>query len=52
MQTRLTVANGGATAKARDYSIKRWPALVRYVDNGVLPIDNNPVENSIRPIAR
>lgn len=51
MQTRLAVANGGATAKALDYSIKRWPALVRYVDSGVLPIDNNPVENSIRPIA-
>ncbi|OIQ79865.1 transposase IS66 family protein [mine drainage metagenome] len=51
MQTRITVADGGATAKALDYSIKRWPALIRYVDSGVLPIDNNPVENSIRPIA-
>jgi len=51
MQTRMTVANGGATANALDYSIKRWPALIRYVDSGVLPIDNNPVENSIRPIA-
>jgi transposase len=51
MQTRITVADGGATAKAIDYSIKRWPALERYADSGVLPIDNNPVENSIRPIA-
>ena len=50
-QTRITVADGGATAKAIDYSIKRWPALERYADSGVLPIDNNPVENSIRPIA-
>ena len=24
---------------------------MRYADSGVLPIDNNPVENSIRPIA-
>lgn len=51
IQTRITVADGGGTAKALDYSIKRWPALMRYADSGVLPIDNNPVENSIRPIA-
>ena len=51
IQTRITVADGGATAKALDYSIKRWPALMRYADSGALPIDNNPVENTIRPIA-
>ena len=43
IQTRITVADGGATAKALDYSLKRWPALMRYADSGVLPIDNNPV---------
>lgn len=48
--TRITVANGGGTAKAMDYSLKRWPALIRYAENGVLPIDNNPIENAIRPI--
>jgi transposase len=48
--TRLTVANGGGTAKAIDYSLKRWPALSRYANSGVLPIDNNPIENAIRPI--
>lgn len=51
IHTRVTIADGGGTAKALDYSIKRWPALVRYVEGGVLPIDNNPVENAIRPIA-
>ena len=51
IQTRSAVADGSGTAKALDYSIKRWPALMRYADSGVLPIDNNPVENSIRPIA-
>ena len=51
LQTRISVADGSGTAKALDYSIKRWPALVRYADSGVLPIDNNPVENAIRPIA-
>lgn len=50
MATRQTVANGGGTAKAMDYSLKRWPALARYAEDGALPIDNNPVENAIRPI--
>jgi transposase len=48
--TRMTVANGGGTAKAIDYSLKRWTALSRYAESGALPIDNNPVENAIRPI--
>lgn len=48
---RKTVADGGGIAKAMDYSLKRWPALVRYAESGNLPIDNNPVENVIRPIA-
>ena len=51
LQTRVTVANGGGTAKAIDYSLKRWAAFSRYVTDGRLPIDNNPVENTIRPIA-
>ncbi len=51
LKTRVTVANGGGTAKAIDYSLKRWAALSRYATAGNLPIDNNPVENSIRPIA-
>jgi len=48
--TRVTLANGGGTAKAIDYSLKRWPALCRYATDGALPIDNNPVENAIRPV--
>jgi hypothetical protein len=51
MQTRMQTANGGASAKALDYTLKRWPSLVRYAHTGNLPIDNNPVENAIRPIA-
>ncbi len=51
LQTRVNVANGGGTAKALDYSLKRWVALSRYATDGRLPIDNNPVENAIRPIA-
>lgn len=51
LNARTNTANGGASAKAMDYTLKRWPALVRYAKTGHLPIDNNPVENSIRPIA-
>jgi transposase len=51
LKTRATVAHGGGTAKAIDYSLRRWTALSRYATDGRLPIDNNPVENVIRPIA-
>jgi len=43
LQTRFGVANGGGTAKAIDYSLRRWAALSRYATDGRLPIDNNPV---------
>ena len=26
-----------------------WPQLIRYIENGAWPIDNNPAENAIRP---
>jgi transposase len=48
---RSQVANGGATAKALDYSLKRWQALTRFIEDGRLPIDNNWIENQMRPIA-
>jgi transposase len=48
---RTKVPNGVATAKALDYSLKRWAALTRYLDDGSVPIDNNQVENLIRPWA-
>lgn len=51
MQTRKTRAEGGALARAIDHSLKRWPAILRYADSGHLPIDNNLIENAIRPIA-
>ena len=50
-RTRDTVADGGGLARAIDYSLKRWQALSRYAQSALLPIDNNPVENVIRPIA-
>ncbi len=40
-----------AIGKALAYSIRRWDALSRYTTAGMLGIDNNPVENAIRPVA-
>lgn len=48
---RLRVPDGSGTARAIDYSLKRWEALTRYLDDGDAPIDNNWVENQIRPVA-
>jgi transposase len=50
-QQRQKIPDGSATARAIDYSLKRWVALTRYLADGDLPIDNNWVENRIRPIA-
>jgi transposase len=49
--TRQKITDGSATAKALDYSLKRWVALTRFVDDGRLPVANNWIENQIRPIA-
>jgi len=40
-----------AIAKALQYSISKWKKLTIYTTNGMLNIDNNPVENNIRPVA-
>ncbi|MES2952480.1 MAG: IS66 family transposase [Pseudomonadota bacterium] len=48
---RQKITDGSATAKALDYSLRRWDALTRFVHDGQLPVDNNHIENQIRPIA-
>jgi hypothetical protein len=48
---RAKVPEGSATAKAMDYSLRRWPALTEFLADAQVPIDNNWVENQIRPIA-
>ena len=45
---RSKVVDGGPTAKAIDYTLKRWAALMRYLDDPALPIDNNHDEQQIR----
>ena len=48
---RHKVPSSSATAKALDYRLRRWVALTRFVGDGQLPVDNNWIENQIRPIA-
>ncbi len=48
---RSKVSDGSGTANAIDYALRRQAALRRYLDDGRYPIDNNALENAIRPIA-
>jgi transposase len=50
-QERARVPDGGATAAAIDYSLRRWDALGRFLYDGQVAIDNNHVENLMRPWA-
>ena len=47
----VQVTPKSSIGKALAYSIERWQTLSLYTSNGMLNIDNNPVENSIRPVA-
>jgi transposase len=51
IKLRPTIVGHSGTANAIDYSLKRTAALTRYLDDGRYPIDNNAIENAIRPIA-
>jgi len=37
--------------EAVNYSLNHWSGLIKYLEDGKLEIDNNPVERSIRPVA-
>jgi transposase len=41
----------GTLADAIRYALARWPALCRFLDDGRIDLDNNPVERAIRPVA-
>ena len=41
----------GLLGQAIDYALVRWESLTRYVADGALEIDNNLIENAIRPSA-
>lgn len=48
---RTRVPDGSAIAKAIDYSLNHWAGLGRFLLDGAVPIDNNHIENRIRPWA-
>jgi transposase len=50
-QEYIKVPPKSAIAKALQYCLGRWNELTIYTTNGKLKIDNNPVENRIRPVA-
>lgn len=37
-------------ADAIRYTVARWPALTRFLDDGRVELDTNPVERAIRPV--
>jgi transposase len=46
-----TVTPGSPIGKAFAYSLKRWKELTVFITDGRLEIDNNRIENEIRPVA-
>ncbi|MGI9404161.1 MAG: IS66 family transposase, partial [Hyphomicrobium sp.] len=44
------VPRQSALGKALNYMHKQWPSLIVYVEHGDLRIDNNLIENVIRPL--
>jgi transposase len=47
----LKAAPASAIGKAMAYTLNLWPRLIRYLDQGRFHIDNNMIENIIRPVA-
>jgi hypothetical protein len=50
-QERNKVTPQSPIGKAFEYCSNRWISLQNYLTNGLLEIDSNLVENSIRPLA-
>jgi len=50
-ETRPKVPPKTTLGKALHYLNSQWPRLIAYLEDGRYPIDNNPVENAIRPFA-
>lgn len=47
----IQVPPKSALGMAIAYTLNLWPRLIRYIDDGRFQIDNNLIENSIRPLA-
>jgi transposase len=50
-QQRARLSKNSETGKAIDYSLKRWGALTRFLDDGRLCMSNNAAERELRAIA-
>jgi hypothetical protein len=49
--TLTRVSRKSEIAAAIGYALARWPALVRYCEDGRIEIDNNAVERALRAVA-
>lgn len=50
-QQRAKLSRKSETAKAIDYSLKRWVALTRFLDDGRLCMSNNAADRAVRCVA-
>jgi transposase len=50
-EQRARVSKNSETGKAIDYSLKRWDALTRFLNDGRLCMSNNAAERELRAIA-
>jgi transposase len=50
-EQRARISKNSETGKAIDYSLKRWSALTRFLDDGRLCMSNNAAERELRAIA-
>jgi transposase len=50
-EQRARVSKNSETGKAIDYSLKRWSALSRFLDDGRLCMSNNAAERELRAVA-
>ena len=50
-EQRHKLSSKSDTAKAIDYSLKRWAALTRFLDDGRLCMSNNAAERTLRCVA-
>ncbi len=51
MAVRQQIPPGGKLAQACDYALGQWSRWEEYVRDGVIEIDNNWCEGSMRPLA-
>ncbi|MSR63828.1 MAG: hypothetical protein EXS08_15490 [Planctomycetes bacterium] len=47
----LATSDQGPLAKALTHLENQWPTLLRFLEDGRVPIHNNSCENALRPLA-